>query len=189
MPIRLIVGLGNPGQSYAETRHNTGNWFISLIKQSYTCSSKLETKFKATITKLEVSGSEIYLLEPNTYMNDSGLPVKLFSNFLKIPTNEILVAHDELDLPVNSIKLKFAGGHGGHNGLRDIIQHLGKDFYRLRIGIGHPGNKDDVSTYVLEKPSTPDRTTIMYNLDNACLILKDIISDIDKAMNQLNTKI
>ncbi len=185
MTIELIVGLGNPGPSYEKTRHNAGAWFVEALADSQHTTLKLEKKFQAHIARVQ----NTYIAIPTTYMNLSGQSVKAIQNFYKIPTDNILIAHDELDLNPGVIKLKTGGGHGGHNGLRDIINQLGtKDFHRLRIGIGHPGHKDDVSNFVLAKPSNIDKIAIINALDKASDIVPDLFSgDIQKAMLTLHS--
>ena len=151
--IKLIVGLGNPGREYEATRHNAGFWWVDELAQANKSTFKSEGKFNGLVTRSLVASREIFLLKPQTFMNASGRSVGALAKFYKITAAEMLVVHDELDLPPGTAKLKFGGGHGGHNGLKDIIAHLGtKDFWRLRIGIGHPGDRDDVVGYVLQEP-------------------------------------
>ncbi len=185
MSIQLIVGLCNPGSAYEKTRHNAGEWFVNAIADSDNVPFKLEKKFFGKIAML---GNTIVLL-PNTFMNMSGQSVKAVANFYKISAENILVAHDELDLPPGIIKIKTKGGHGGHNGLRDIINQLGtKDFYRLRIGIGHPGHRDLVTNFVLGKPSNADKISILNSVDRAIDVLPNMINgEYEKAMHQLHT--
>ena len=188
--IHLIVGLGNPGQQYAGTRHNAGAWLVQSLHDCYAkLPLKLEKKFKAEIVRTHLHGHEIFLAIPTTFMNLSGEAVAAIAKFYKIPTEAILIAHDELDVPCGEIRLKQGGGHGGHNGLRSICQHLqSHDFYRLRIGIGHPGQSHLVTDYVLHKPNQDDRqlieTAINKGVDALPLILND---DLQKAMTQLHT--
>ena len=150
--IKLIVGLGNPGPQYSQTRHNAGAWFVGALSRDYNIPLNLETKFFGHSGRGLIDGKDCRLLIPNTFMNLSGKAVGALATFYKILPDEILVAHDELDIDPGLVKLKKSGGHGGHNGLRDIISALGnnKNFYRLRIGIGHPGNAKLVSNYVLK---------------------------------------
>jgi PTH1 family peptidyl-tRNA hydrolase len=151
--IKLIVGLGNPGGEYEATRHNAGFWWVDEIARAHHCSFRHDAKFHGLVARGNVHGQELFLLKPQTYMNVSGRAVVALALFYKILPQQILVAHDELDLPPGTAKLKLGGGHGGHNGLKDIIAHLGtKDFWRLRIGIGHPGESADVANYVLNAP-------------------------------------
>ena len=151
--IRLIVGLGNPGREYETTRHNVGFRWVDELAREQKLSFKSEAKFHGSTARGQSHGHEMLLLKPQTFMNVSGRSVGALALFYKILPNEMLVVHDELDLPPGVARLKIGGGHGGHNGLKDIIAHLGtKDFWRLRIGIGHPGERDEVSNYVLNDP-------------------------------------
>jgi len=151
--IKLIVGLGNPGREYEATRHNAGFWWVDEFARARGASFKAESKFQGFVARAALHGHEVHLLKPQTFMNLSGRAVGAVAQFYKIEPANILVAHDELDLPPGSAKLKLGGGHGGHNGLKDTIAHLGtKDFWRLRIGIGHPGERAEVSNYVLNAP-------------------------------------
>ena len=150
--IRLIVGLGNPGEKYERTRHNAGYWWVDAIADRKRAAWKRETKFSGWTTRVEEGGREFFMLKPATYMNESGRSVSALMRFFKIEPAELLVVHDELDLPPGAVKLKRGGGTGGHNGLEDIVDALGtKDFWRLRVGIGHPGHKDLVADYVLDR--------------------------------------
>lgn len=187
--IALIVGLGNPGPEYVQTRHNVGFWLVHELVEKQKASLTLEPKFKGYVTQFEVNKKPLRVLLPNTYMNLSGQSVGAFCNFYKIKPDEIIVVHDELDLPPGTARLKMDGGDGGHNGLRDIISHLGtKQFYRLRLGIGHPGNRDDVSDYVLHRPSLDDKTKIMNAISHSLDILPDITEGkISHAMKILHT--
>ena len=151
--IRLIVGLGNPGHEHEATRHNAGFWWTDGFAHAHQFAFKAESKFHGLTARGAVHGRELFLLKPQTFMNASGRAVAALAQFYKIAPQHILVAHDELDLPPGTAKLKLGGGHGGHNGLKDIITHLGtRDFWRLRFGIGHPGEGADVADYVLNAP-------------------------------------
>lgn len=159
--IQLIVGLGNPGAEYENTRHNAGAWFVEYFAQEKNISLVREKKFYGLSAQASEGDKLFWILIPSTYMNESGKAVAALARFYKIAPEEILVAHDELDFPVGKIRLKENGGHGGHNGLRSIMDCLGSDqFMRLRIGIDHPGHRDHVSPYVLSKPSQSDREKI-----------------------------
>lgn len=153
---KLIVGLGNPGDEYKFTRHNVGVWFVHSLARRYGVTLKADKKFHGEIAEIVVKGHKIRLLFPTTYMNLSGVAVRAMCDYYQIDSEQVLVAHDELDLPAGVMRLKFAGGHGGHNGLRDTAQHIGKDYWRLRIGVDHPGNKKQVSNY-LTKNKTPQK--------------------------------
>jgi len=161
MPIELIVGLGNPGEKYALTRHNAGYWWVDAIAEAKRAAWKKETRFSGWTTKVEEGGCEFVLLKPSTYMNESGRSVSSIMRFFKIEPDALLVIHDELDLLPGVVKLKKGGGTGGHNGLTDIVDALGtKEFWRLRVGIGHPGDKDLVADYVLDKARRAEQDAI-----------------------------
>jgi PTH1 family peptidyl-tRNA hydrolase len=187
--IRLIVGLGNPGPKYDQTRHNAGFWFVDQLAHRFGGQFRVESKFSGEVCKLRIADEDVWLLKPMTFMNHSGLPVRQLSAFYKIPLEEILVAHDELDLDPGVVRLKRGGGHGGHNGLRDISSHLGKDFLRLRIGIGHPGHKDQVVDFVLSRASRAEQQSIEEAIDEAADAAEDIVAgQSQKVMNQLHSR-
>lgn len=188
MAIKLIIGLRNPGSAYEHTRHNAGGWLTTALAHRHGASFKLDKKMQAELTDLELNNHSSKLVLPLTFMNHSGQPTRLISQFYRIQPEEILVAHDELDLPAGRIKFKTGGGHGGHNGLRDIITQIGSpNFHRLRIGIGHPGHKDLVHQYVLSKPSAHDRQQIYDAIDRGIAVMPLVFSgDLARAMNQLN---
>ena len=170
--IKLIVGLGNPGSEYVGTRHNVGAWFVETLANKKQKSLCKENKFHGFISKWKYC----WLFRSSTYMNESGLAVAAVAQFYKLETQEILVVHDELDFPVGNIRLKENGGHGGHNGLRNIIQHLRTtNFYRLRIGIGHPGYRDLVTPYVLSFPSKNDRSVILAAIEEGLSIIDKLV--------------
>lgn len=188
--IRLIVGLGNPGSEYEHTRHNAGAWLLFELARYYNVQLKPDKKFHGLAGKAIIKGQEVWLVFPTTFMNLSGQAVQALANFYKIPVNQILVAHDELDLPVGTAKFKLGGGHGGQNGLRDIINKMGNDknFYRLRIGIGHPGDKSKVTGHVLGKPNKDDQQKIMATIDEAVREIDSVVmGDWPGAMNRLHT--
>lgn len=189
LPVQLIVGLGNPGQRYANTRHNVGAWLVESLAQQHQTPLKLETKFKGQIGRITLHGHECWLLIPNTFMNLSGQAVKALADFYKIPAEAILVAHDELDFPAGVIRLKPSGGAGGHNGLKDIIAQLHTpDFLRLRIGIGHPGDRDLVHDYVLNQPSKHDTILIETAINSALNVMNDLAEGhLQKAMQTLHS--
>lgn len=187
--IDLIVGLGNPGRDYEQTRHNAGFWFVEEIARQKGAFFRPETKFSGDVCKVAIEGRDIWLLKPSTFMNRSGQSVRQLANFYKIPVENILVAHDELDLSPGDIRLKTAGGHGGHNGLRDIIAQMGKAFHRLRVGIGHPGHKDRVADYVLHRASKDEQQAIDEALDNALRVLPLLAEGSwEKAVHRLHSK-
>lgn len=187
--IKLIVGLANPGAEYAATRHNAGAWYIDLLADRYNQSLKNEPKFFGYTARINVDGKDIRLLVPTTFMNLSGKAVSALANFYQIKPEEILVAHDELDLLPGVAKLKLGGSHGGHNGLKDIASKFGNNpnFYRLRIGIGHPGDKNKVTGFVLGKPPKSEQDLIDQAIDEAIRCTYVLIKqDINAAMNQLH---
>jgi len=188
--IQLIVGLGNPGADYENTRHNAGAWFVSELADSSRTPLKPVTKFHGLHGTAHLHGHDVHLLIPTTFMNLSGRAVGALAHYYKIPPETILVAHDEIDLVVGDVRLKFDGGHGGHNGLRDIMQHLGSNrFYRLRIGIGHPGNSKEVLDYVLKAPSKSERAEIDTALQDAQQVLPNLLDGyFQKAIQQLHTR-
>ena len=186
--IQLIVGLGNPGKQYASTRHNVGVWFLHEFVRQHQLTLNLESKFHGLAANANVGGVQCRLLEPTTFMNDSGMAVRSIANFYKIPVERILVVHDELDFDAGVVRLKKAGGHGGHNGLRDIVAQLSPDFYRLRIGIGHPGSKPKVTSYVLGEPSRSDKTLIEQSIEDGLRVMDDILAgEFEKAMTALHS--
>ena len=189
-PIKLIVGLGNPGVKYERTRHNAGqDWLVQLAgAEGITLAP--EKRFFGDYGQGLVAGHKVHLLIPHTFMNLSGQSVQALCNFYKIDTQHILVAHDELDLPPGTARLKLGGGHGGHNGLRDIINKRSgdKNFHRLRLGIGHPGNAKLVTNYVLKKALLEERISIDHAMERAIKAMSDAISgQWQKAMNDLHT--
>lgn len=188
--IKLIVGLGNPGEKYADTRHNAGQWLLENLARRFNVTLAPENKFSGFTGRGLVNGQEVRLLIPTTFMNLSGKAVGALANFYRITPQEILVLHDELDLPPGTAKLKLGGGHGGHNGLKDIVSALGNNnnFYRLRIGIGHPGHRDLVAPFVLSKPAPTEREALEKALDAAADAVAMIFKDgIVKATNKLNS--
>jgi PTH1 family peptidyl-tRNA hydrolase len=186
--IQLIVGLGNPGPEYKNSRHNAGVWFVEMLAEQHATKFHDEPKFHGRIARIRFLDHDCWLLVPTTYMNRSGLSVKAMANFYKIPAEAILVVHDELDFPSGIIRFKQEGGHGGHNGLRDIIQHLqSKVFHRLRIGIGHPGHRDQVLDYVLKSPTRQEYQQIVTAIADAEMILSDyLVGDRQKAIRELH---
>ena len=170
-PIKLVVGLGNPGEQYRGTRHNAGADFVEALARSQGVSLSNETKFFGLAGRLQSASMDLRLLIPTTFMNRSGQAVAAIANFYKIDTASILVAHDELDFDAGIARFKDSGGHGGHNGLRDISKAMGDNYLRLRIGIGHPGSAPQVTNYVLKPPSMADRELIARSIDNSIAAL------------------
>ena len=186
---RLIVGLGNPGAEYAQTRHNAGFWFADALAQAAQARFGIESRLHGEAAKLDIGGASVWLLKPSTFMNRSGQSVAAALRYFKIEPEQMLVAHDELDLPPGTARLKFDGGHGGQNGLRDIVAHLGHGrFHRLRLGIGHPGNKDKVTPWVLGRPGRDDEASILRAIDDALAVLPLLMAgDTNEAMKRLHT--
>jgi len=187
--LRLIVGLGNPGPEHTRTRHNAGFWFVDALAEKLGGRFGLESKLFGETAKVEIAGQNVWLLKPATFMNLSGKSVATALRYWKIEPEEALVAHDELDLPAGTARLKFDGGAGGQNGIRDIMRLLGHGkFARLRIGIGHPGHKDRVTPWVLGKPGRDDEAAILRAIDDAIDVLPLAVSgDFNEAMKRLNT--
>jgi len=188
--IKLIVGLGNPGKEYVSTRHNAGFWWLDTLSCQLNIQFNADSKFHGLIARGALHGHEIHLLKPQTFMNVSGRSVGALAKFFKIEPAQILVVHDELDLSPGIAKFKLGGGHGGHNGLKDIIVHLGtKEFWRLRLGIGHPGERSEVSNYVLNTPRKEEQglidTAMQQAQDVAPLIIE---GKLEAAMLKLHSK-
>lgn len=189
-PLSLIVGLGNPGPQYDRTRHNAGFWLIDRLASHFGASLHHEAKFHGETARVTIAGEDVRLLKPMTFMNRSGQAVAKLAQFFRIPPEAILVAHDEMDFEPGKVRLKSGGGHGGHNGLRDIIAQLGnqKNFMRLRIGIGHPGHASKVTGYVLGKASVDEQNLIEDSIEDVLGILPLLVEgEIQRAMNQLHS--
>ena len=187
--IKLFVGLGNPGDKYVPTRHNAGFWWVDAIAAQTNSKLALDAKMFGVVGKVNPTADK-WLLKPTTFMNLSGKSVAALASYYKISPAEILVIHDELDLPAGSIKLKFGGGHGGHNGLKDIHRALGTaDYWRLRVGIGHPGDKNEVANFVLKPPLKDELSAIEERLYESTKILDLLLAgEFDQAMLKLHTK-
>lgn len=188
-PLKIIVGLGNPGPEHVLTRHNAGFWFVDALAARHSGRFRSHTKFQGDICRLTLSGNDITLLKPSTYMNRSGLAIRALADYIKASAADILVVHDELDLPVGEVRFKVGGGHGGHNGLRDTITHIGADFWRLRIGIGHPGDKSEVIDYVLHRAPQAEEDAIIDSIGAALDELPVFLErGAEQAMNSLHGK-
>lgn len=186
--LHAIVGLGNPGDEYERTRHNAGFWLVDRLAQRARVGLRREAKFHGELARATLGGSEVLLLKPQTFMNRSGQAVQALAQFYKLAPERILVAHDELDLPAGTLRLKLGGGHGGHNGLRDIHRALGENYRRLRIGIGHPGDKNLVLNYVLGRPGRDDEQAIHDGIDAALDALDTWLSKgWERAITQLHS--
>ena len=194
MPIKLIVGLGNPGKKYEGTRHNAGFWLVEKLAAQHRLTLRKEPKFHALAARLDAGAGQAWLLMPQTWMNESGTAVAALAQFHKIAADEILVVHDELDLPPGGVKIKQGGGHAGHNGLRDIIEKLGTtDFWRLRVGIGHPrdvaATEQEVADFVLHAPRKDEQAMIEAVIERGLAVFDLILSDkMAAAMHKLHTK-
>jgi PTH1 family peptidyl-tRNA hydrolase len=174
--IKLIVGLGNPQENLLGTRHNAGYWYLDKFLEKFNVTLSEDKKINSYLSKIDYKDEQIFLMKPTFFINDSGKSVSSFIKYYKITPESILVIHDDIDLDVGDIRLKFGGGHGGHNGLRDIISHLGKDYWRLRVGVGHPGEKLLVHNYVLGKPSKKDELEINISISESFEVI-DILLD------------
>jgi len=189
LPLKLIVGLGNPGSEYARTRHNAGFWLLDALARQFGAHFRHESRYHAEVARARIGGEELWLLKPMSFMNRSGGPVQSVASFYKIPVESILVAYDELDFPAGVVRLKQGGGAGGHNGMRDIIAQMGDAFWRLRIGIGHPGDKSQVLNYVLGRPQPDDERLILDAVQSAIDVVPMLLNEGPaKAMNRLHTR-
>lgn len=189
LALRIIVGLGNPGPEHQVTRHNAGFWFVDLLARRHSGEFRDYRKFSGETARISISGVDLILLKPTTYMNRSGLSIRQLGDFFKISPEDILVAHDELDLPVGNVRLKQGGGHGGHNGLRDTIAHIGENFWRLRIGIGHPGKKADVIDYVLTRAPRTEEDLVLEAVSTAADCMPLLLEQgAERAMTRLHSR-
>jgi PTH1 family peptidyl-tRNA hydrolase len=187
LPLKLIVGLGNPGREYARTRHNAGWRFIDELADNYRGSWKPDARKHAELAHIRLEDSDIWLLKPTAFMNNSGGPIAAVASFYRIAPPEILVVQDEIDLPPGVARLKQGGGHGGHNGLRDVIAHIGPDFWRLRLGVGHPGAKELVIGSVLDRPTASEQQAIEAAMSRSLAVLPELLrSGAQKAMHTLH---
>ena len=186
----LISGLGNPGSKYSKTRHNAGFWFIEQLADKIGVGLREQSKLHARIARCELAGRDCLLMQPTSFMNESGLALRSVLDYYKIPIGKLLVAYDELDLEPGEVKIKQGGGHGGHNGLRDIFRHLNEqNFLRLRIGIGHPGHKDRVTPWVLGRPTQTQEIEIHQALVRAERVMPELVNGhLNEAVKQLHTR-
>jgi peptidyl-tRNA hydrolase, PTH1 family len=188
LALKLIVGLGNPGREYARTRHNAGWWFVDELAQRYRSSWKLEPREHRELARVTIEECDIWLLKPTSFMNNSGGPTAAAANFYRVAPAEILVVHDEIDLPPGVARLKQGGGHGGHNGLRDVMAHIGPDFWRLRLGVGHPGAKELVIGSVLDRPTASEQQMIEQAMTRSLEVMPELLrSGAQKAMHALHS--
>ncbi len=187
--IRIIAGLGNPEEKYERTLHNAGFWFVDALAQKYGGNFRYEKKFDADYCRINLHGDDVWLVKPQSFMNLSGGPVRAMLDYYRLRVGELMVAHDEIDLPPGTTRLKQGGGHGGHNGLRDIIRHCGADFVRLRLGVGHPGEKHQVTNYVLKRGSSDVESALEKNIKEAIDVMPLLLDDgLNAAMKKLHTK-
>ena len=187
--VTMIAGLGNPDSKYERTLHNAGFWFVDALVRKFGGEFRYEKKFDSEICKTKLFGNEVWLVKPQSFMNLSGGPIRGMLDYYRLKAGQLLVAHDEIDLPPGTVRLKLDGGHGGHNGMRDVIQHCGPDFMRLRLGVGHPGEKCRVSNYVLKKGSADVEAAVERNVDDAVAVMQVLIEDgLNAAMKKLHTK-
>jgi len=187
--VSVIAGLGNPEQRYAQTLHNAGFWIVDEIARRENVSFKYEKRFDADIGRISSEGNDIWLVKPQSYMNLSGGPIRAVLDYYRLSSDKLLVAHDEIDLPPGTVRLKRSGGHGGHNGLRDLIQHCGNNFMRMRIGVGHPGEKDKVTGYVLKRAPSDIEVILQQSVAAAVDIIPVLVDrGLDEAMKALHTK-
>jgi PTH1 family peptidyl-tRNA hydrolase len=187
--LSIIAGLGNPEDKYEKTLHNAGFWFVDALARKYGGDFRYEKKFDAECCRIRIGDQEVWLVKPQSYMNLSGGPVRAVMDYYRLDTPQLLVAHDEIDLPPGTVRLKLGGGHGGHNGIRDVIQHCGADFMRLRLGVGHPGEKDQVTGHVLKRASGDVEALVERNIDDAIAVLSLLIDDgLSAATKKLHTK-
>lgn len=186
----VIVGLGNPGAKYAETRHNAGFWFLDLLAKRSGAVFRTQSKLHAELVKTALYGQHCILAKPMTFMNHSGQAVRAIVDYYRISSDRLLIVYDELDLPPGVARLKQGGGHGGHNGLRDIFRHSqDHEFLRLRIGIGHPGHKDAVTGYVLSRPSAQQELLTRRVISDAADVMRDVLGgEVSRAMKTLHTE-
>lgn len=188
LALKLIVGLGNPGREYARTRHNAGWWFVDELAQRYRGSWKCEAREHRELARIQLEDSDLWLLKPTSFMNNSGGPVASVAKFYQVSPPQILVVHDEIDLSPGIARLKHGGGHGGHNGLRDVMAHIGADFWRLRLGVGHPGSKELVIDSVLDRPTAAELKAIEQAMVRSLEVLPELLrSGAQKAMHTLHS--
>ena len=189
LALKLIVGLGNPGGQYARTRHNAGWWFVDALLGQWHGSWRREQRHQVDLARVLIDQNELWLAKPTAYMNQSGAPVAAIAHFYRIAPQEMLLVHDDIDLPPGVVRLKEGGGHGGHNGLRDVIAHIGADFWRLRLGVGHPGAKERVLESVLDRPTTDEQQLIDAAMRRGLEAIPELLRDgAQRAMNRLHRR-
>ena len=187
--LKLVAGLGNPGDKYSRTLHNAGFWFVDALTRKYGGEFRYDKKFDADVCRTAIRGADVWLVKPQAFMNLSGGPLRAVLDYYRLKPADMLVAHDEIDLPPGVVKLKLGGGHGGHNGIRDVIKHCGRDFVRLRLGVGHPGDKARVTGHVLRKGGADVESAVERNIDEAIAALDVWLADgLNAAMKALHTR-
>jgi PTH1 family peptidyl-tRNA hydrolase len=188
LSLQLVVGLGNPGVEHEDTRHNAGFWFIDELASRHDGRLKPERRYNADVGRVTIADVPLWLMKPMGYMNRSGQSVRAFSEYFQIPSGEVLVVHDDLDLPAGVARLKKGGGAGGHNGVKDVIAHLGEDFWRIRVGIGHPGHRDQVIDHVLERASAVEERLMREAIELAIAEFPRLVTEgAEKMMTRLHT--
>ncbi len=188
-PLQIIAGLGNPGPEHRLSRHNAGFWFVDALARAQGAQFRAHSRYHGEICRVTLEGQVLVLLKPQTYMNRSGIAVRALVDYLKAPIVELLVVHDDLDLPPGVARLKLGGGPGGHNGMRDVITHCGADFWRLRVGIGHPGDRSMVIDYVLQRATPEEEQAIVGTMPPALDALSTFLSEgSEKAMHRLHSR-
>jgi PTH1 family peptidyl-tRNA hydrolase len=188
LSLQLVVGLGNPGVEHEDTRHNAGFWFIDELASRHDGRLKPERRYNADVGRVTIADAPLWLMKPMGYMNRSGQSVRAFSEYFQIPSGEVLVVHDDLDLPAGVARLKKGGGAGGHNGVKDVIAHLGEDFWRIRVGIGHPGHRDQVIDHVLERASAVEERLMREAIELAIAEFPRLVTEgAEKMMTRLHT--
>lgn len=187
--LSIIAGLGNPDDKYAQTLHNAGFWFVDALAGKNGGKFRYEKKFDADCCRIDLHGQEVWLVKPQNFMNLSGGPIRAVLDYYNLLPGQLLVVHDEIDLPPDTVRLKMGGGHGGHNGIRDVIRHCGADFMRLRLGVGHPGEKDQVTSHVLKRGSSDVEAAVIKNMDEVIDVLPLLVDGgLNAAMKKLHTK-
>lgn len=187
--LTVVAGLGNPELRYERTLHNAGFWFVDALARKHGVEFRYEKRFDAGVCKIQIANEDVWLLKPQSYMNLSGGPIRSALDYYRQSPNTLLVSHDDIDLPPGTVRLKEGGGHGGHNGIRDVIAHCGPDFMRLRLGVGHPGAKDKVTGYVLKAASSDIEAAVIENIEEAVEVMSILAIDgINAAMKKLHTK-
>lgn len=187
--LSLIAGLGNPESKHVRTLHNAGFWFADAVAREFGGTFRYEKKFDAEVCRVRIAAGEVWVAKPQSYMNLSGGPIRGLLDYYRLHPEHVLIAHDEIDLPPGTVRLKRGGGHGGHNGIRNVIRHCGPEFMRLRLGVGHPGDKDRVTAYVLAAAPPETEAALMENIDEAVAVLEVLAeTGLEAAMKKLHTR-